>query len=81
MLAYAMCLAIPMQITAIQGFNAQCEAKGVLRDVSLFMLQDDPPRVGDYVMVQVGYAVRTVDEAEARRAWELFDQILGELES
>jgi len=76
-----MCLAIPMQITAIDGFTAQCEAKGVLRDVSLFMLQDDMPLVGDFVAVQVGYAIRKVDEAEARSAWELFDQILRECQA
>lgn len=69
-----------MRITAIDGFNARCEAKGVHRDVSLFMLQDDLPRVGDFVAVQVGYAVRRVDEEEAGKAWELFDQILGELQ-
>lgn len=71
-----MCLAIPMRVTAVNGFTARCEAKGLFRDVSLFMLQDDLPGVGDYVQVQVGYAIRRVDEAEARSAWELFDQIL-----
>jgi len=34
----AMCLAIPMQITHIDGFNAHCAAKGVKRDVSLFFV-------------------------------------------
>lgn len=67
-----------MRITAIDGFNVRCEARGVERVASLFMLQDALPRVGDYVMVQVGYAVRVVDEAEARQSWELFDQILRE---
>jgi len=75
-----MCLAIPMQITAIEGFTARCEAKGAFRDVSLFMLQDDLPQVGDFVAVQVGYAVRKVEPDEARSAWELFDQILQELQ-
>jgi hydrogenase expression/formation protein HypC len=37
-----MCLGIPMQIKEIDGFVARCEAKGVMRDVSLFMLQDEP---------------------------------------
>ena len=32
-----MCLAVPMQITKIDGFNAHCVAKGVERDVSLFL--------------------------------------------
>ena len=71
-----MCLAIPMQIVAINGFNARCEAKGVEREVSLFMLQDEPLSVGDFVMVHVGYAIQKVSQQEARSSWELFDEIL-----
>jgi len=72
-----MCLAIPMQVTAIDGFVAQCEAKGVQRDVSLFMLPEDAVAVGDFVMVHVGYAIQKVTAQDARSAWELFDQVLG----
>jgi len=75
-----MCLAIPMRITQVNGFAARCEAKGAMRDISLFMMQDELPVVGDYVMVQVGYAVLKVDEAEALQSWALFEQILGEIE-
>ncbi len=73
-----MCLAIPMQIESVDGFMARCQAKGIYRDVSLFMMQDEPPQIGDYVMVHVGYAIQKVSEADARTAWELFDQILEE---
>ncbi len=73
-----MCLAIPMQIENVDGFMARCQAKGIYRDVSLFMMQDEPPQVGDYVMVHVGYAIQKVTESDARSAWELFDQILEE---
>ena len=73
-----MCLAIPMKIESVDGFMARCQAKGIYRDVSLFMMQDEPPRVGDYVMVHVGYAIQKVTESDARSAWELFDQILEE---
>ncbi len=73
-----MCLAIPMQIESVDGFMARCQAKGIYRDVSLFMMQDEPPQIGDYVMVHVGYAIQKVTEADARSVWELFDQILEE---
>ena len=73
-----MCLAIPMQIVAVDGFTARCQAKGIERDVSLFMLQDEPLARGDYVMVHVGYAIQKVSEQDARSSWELFDQILTE---
>lgn len=73
-----MCLAIPMQIESVDGFTARCQAKGIYRDVSLFMMQDELPKVGDFVMVHVGYAIQKVTESDARSAWELFDQILEE---
>ena len=74
-----MCLGIPMQIKQIDGFNAKCEAKGVERDVSLFMLQHESLDVGDYVVVHVGYAIQVVSEEEAATAWEIYDEMLAEI--
>ena len=76
-----MCLGIPMQIVAIDGYNARCEAKGVEREVSLFMLQDDTVAVGDHVMVHVGYALQKLSPQEARSTWELLDQIVDSQEA
>jgi len=73
-----MCLAIPMCITAINGLNARCEARGVFRDISLFMLHDDQPEIGDFVMVSVGQAVRKISPEDAKLSWELYDLILAE---
>ncbi len=73
-----MCLGIPMQICAIDGYTARCEAKGVERDVSLFMLQHEPLAIGDHVVVHVGYAIQKITPQEARSAWELYDQMLAE---
>lgn len=72
-----MCLGIPMQIQKIDGFNACCEARGVERDVSLFMLQEEMPEVGDFVVVHVGYAIQTISPQDAQTAWELYDQMLA----
>ena len=71
-----MCLAIPMQIMEINEFNARCEAKGVERDVSLFMLQGEDIKTGDFVMVHIGYAIQKVEPEEAQTAWELYDEML-----
>lgn len=72
-----MCLGIPMQICHIDGYSARCEAKGVERDVSLFMLQHEPLEIGDHVVVHVGYAIQKITPQEARTAWELYDQMLA----
>ena len=72
-----MCLGIPMQIVSIEGFNARCEAKGVTREVSLFLLQGEDINIGDHVMVHVGYAIQAMTEQEARSTWELLDEMLA----
>ncbi len=71
-----MCLGIPMRICEIDGYIARCEAKGVQRDVSLFMLQDEQLQPGDHVVVHVGYAIQKITPREARTAWELHDRML-----
>jgi hydrogenase expression/formation protein HypC len=67
-----------MQITHLDGLDARCSARGVERDVSLFLLQDDTLGVGDYVLIHVGYAIQKLSAEQARETWELFDQILDE---
>ena len=71
-----MCLAVPMQITAIDGFQCTCTARGIEREVSLFMLQGEELALGDHVLVHVGYAIQRVSEEQAAESWELFDEIL-----
>lgn len=74
-----MCLAIPMQVCEVDGFLARCEAKGVSREVNLFLLQDETLAPGDFVMVHVGYAIQKMTEQEARSAWEVYDDMLAQL--
>ncbi|MFN3867499.1 MAG: HypC/HybG/HupF family hydrogenase formation chaperone [Hyphomicrobiaceae bacterium] len=73
-----MCLAIPMRIVDVDGFVARCEAKGIERSVSLFLMQHEPLAPGDIVMVHVGYAIQRMSEDEARSAWELYDEMLAD---
>ena len=71
-----MCLGIPMQIKSIEGYTARCEAKGVERDVSLFMMQEEALDIDDFVVVHVGYAIQKISAEEAQTAWEMYDLML-----
>jgi len=73
-----MCLAVPMQITHIDGNNAHCVAKGIARDVSLLLLEEDDIKLGDYVLIHVGYALQKISMAEALSTWELLDKMQEE---
>ncbi len=70
-----MCLGIPMRVVECDGFIARCEAKGIERTVSLFLLQHEPVEPGDHVMVHVGYAIQKMSEVDAKGAWDLFDEM------
>ena len=72
-----MCLGIAMQVVAVDGYNARCEAKGVQREVSLFLLQEEPVQPGDHVLVHVGYAIQKISAQEARSTWEALDELLA----
>lgn len=72
-----MCLAVPMQVKTINDLQCVCEVRGIEREVSLFMLQDERIAPGDHVLVHVGYAIQKVSEGEAASTWELFDEILA----
>lgn len=72
-----MCLAIPMEVVAVDGYLARCSAHGIEREVSLFLIQDEPIAAGDFVMVHVGYAIQKMTPQQARSAWELYDEVLA----
>lgn len=76
-----MCLAIPMRVDTIDGYLARCSTKEVSRDVSLFLLQDSPVALGDYVLVHLGYAIQVIDSVEAQRYWQAFDEVLAATEA
>lgn len=65
-----MCLAIPVQITELHdGDTALASVSGILREINVALVED--LRVGDYVILHVGYALSKLDESEARRTLEL----------
>ena len=72
-----MCLAIPMQVTAVRGLSGSCEARGVQREVSLFMLQHEVLEPGDHVMVHMERAIQKVSPEQAGAAWALYDEMLA----
>ncbi len=71
-----MCLGIPMEIKSIENFSARCEAKGVVRDVGLMLLQHEQLEPGDYVVVHLGNAIEKVSKEEAMAAWEIYDEMV-----
>lgn len=75
-----MCLAIPAQISDVAHDDrgtATVDIMGVRRKVNLQLLSDDPPAVGDWVLVHVGFAMSRISQQQAAEQLETLRQ-LGE---
>ncbi|NYY80840.1 hydrogenase assembly chaperone [Raoultella planticola] len=69
-----MCIGIPGQICAIDGNPAKVEVCGIQREVDLTLVgsvdEQGQPRLGQWVLVHVGFAMSIINEAEARDTLE-----------
>ena len=64
-----MCLAIPARIVALDPDDASralVEVVGVRRHVDTGLLQDDPPKTGDWVLIHVGFAMSKISQEQAQ---------------
>jgi len=75
-----MCLAIPMQITRLDGDTARASSRGIERDIDLMLVQDQALAVGDYVIVHVGYALQRLEPGDALATWRLLDEMESAVE-
>ena len=69
-----MCIGIPGQIRTIDGVMAKVEVCGIQREVDLTLVsavdEQGQPRIGQWVLVHVGFAMSVINEAEARDTLE-----------
>jgi len=75
-----MCLSVPMKVEEIDGSRARCTAMGEERWADLTLMTDAPPKVGEYILIQLKFAQKVVPEEEALQAYALFDEILDTLD-
>ncbi|MYL83089.1 HypC/HybG/HupF family hydrogenase formation chaperone [Desulfovibrio aerotolerans] len=71
-----MCLAVPMEVIAINDKIADVEIGGVTRQVRLDLI-DAAPALGDFVIVHAGFAIRRMDRDDAMETIKLFQEGLG----
>lgn len=73
-----MCLAIPIRVEElIDEQNAWAEIGGVRKQINVALIDD--VKVGDYVILHVGYALNRIDPDEAEKTLALFEE-LGQLQ-
>lgn len=68
-----MCLAVPARVIEIDGDKAVADAMGNRWNIRITLTPEI--EVGDVVLIHAGYAITKVDEEEAQKTWELFEEI------
>lgn len=73
-----MCLGVPGKIIAIldegeMSRSGKVSFEGIMKEVNLAFVPE--ATVGDYVVVHVGFAISTLDEAEAQEVFSYLAQI------
>jgi hydrogenase expression/formation protein HypC len=73
-----MCLAVPAEIVKIENDAGTVEVGGVQRAVSLMLLDD--AKVGDFVIVHAGFAIRLLSQKDAQEILSEFRTLFPDSE-
>lgn len=68
-----MCLAIPARIVELEGDVATVDAMGNRFKAKTTLLPE--AKIGSLVLIHAGFAISLVDEEEAKKTWEIIEQI------
>jgi hydrogenase expression/formation protein HypC len=70
-----MCLAIPARVLEVKGDSAKVDfGKGTVKTVNVALL--DRVIAGQYVIVHAGFAIQVMDEHEAKKTLDLWQEML-----
>jgi len=68
-----MCLAIPTKVVEKDGDRGIVEIGGVKKQIDLTLVPE--AKIGDYVILHVGFALQVLDEEEAQKTLALFEEL------
>ena len=73
-----MCLSIPSKVVKIDKETnvATVDTMGVQRDASLELMQEEDIKIGDYVLLHIGFVMNKIDEADALDSIETYKEII-----
>lgn len=74
-----MCLAIPMKVVEVNDNKGVVETGGIFKAVDISLVSPLSP--GDYVIVHAGFAIERMNEAEARKTLDFFDDMVRLVEA
>ena len=77
-----MCLSIPSKVVNIDTENnsATVDTMGIQRSASLDLTEDGTVKIGDYVLLHIGFVMSKIDEEDALESLRVYREILEALD-
>ncbi len=77
-----MCLSIPSKVVKIDKEKnvATVDTMGVTREAGLELMQEDEVKIGDYVLLHIGFIMNKIDEVDALESLKVYQEILEKLD-
>ncbi len=77
-----MCLSIPSKVVSIdkEKNSAIVDTMGVKREVSLDLTEQDDIKVGDYVLIHIGFVMNKIDEKSAHESIDAYKEVIKLIE-
>lgn len=69
-----MCLGMPGRVLSVEpgGDVARVDVGGVVREINVGFLLDEPPVVGEYLLIHSGFALERMSAEQAREVLDVF---------
>jgi hydrogenase expression/formation protein HypC len=77
-----MCLSIPSKVVSIDTESniATVDTMGVQRTAGLDLMEEGSVKVGDYVLLHIGFIMNKIDEEDALESLKVYQEILDKLD-
>lgn len=77
-----MCLSIPSKVVKIDKERnvAVVDTMGVTREAGLELMEEDGVKIGDYVLLHIGFIMNKIDEEDALESLRVYNEILEKLD-
>jgi len=77
-----MCLSIPSKVVKIDKERnvATVDTMGVQREAGLELMEEDDVKIGDYVLLHIGFIMNKIDEEDALESLKVYNEILEKLD-
>jgi len=77
-----MCLSIPSKVIKIDKERnvATVDTMGVKREAGLELMEEGDVKIGDYVLLHIGFIMNKIDEEDAMESLKVYNEILEKLD-